>query len=139
MVVNPKTAEENDVSRESRTSKALEVVNAYLNPFYLGDFEEAKAVVSDNFVFTGPFLQVESRELFFEGAQGLRSIVRGHRLLRQWSDADSVSSVYDVNFETPAGAGSIVMSEWHVLRHDELVSGRLIFDTGAFRALVSGT
>jgi len=137
MVANPETTEEDYVSRESSASRALDVVNTYLTSFYLGDFEKAKTVVSDDFVFVGPFLQVESKALFFEGAKGLRPIVRGHRLLRQWSESNNVSSIYDVDVETPAGTGSIVMSEWHVIRNDKIVSGRLIFDTIAFRALVS--
>ncbi|HEV3267232.1 MAG TPA: hypothetical protein VGZ68_02410 [Acidimicrobiales bacterium] len=135
----PGPTNEDHVSRQSGANVTLDVVNTYLTSFYQGDFEKAKVVVSDDFVFVGPFLQVESRELFFEGAEGLRSIVRGHRLLRQWSDADNVSSIYDVTIETPAGAGSIVMSEWHVVRNDEIVSGRVIFDSAAFRALVSPT
>ncbi|HEV3187766.1 MAG TPA: hypothetical protein VGZ04_06930 [Acidimicrobiales bacterium] len=139
MVANPDTTEVDYASRESNASRALDVVNAYLTSFYSGDFEEAKTVVSDDFVFAGPFLQVESKALFFEGAQGLRPIVRGHRLLRQWTDADNVSSIYDVDFETPNGTGSIVMSEWHVIRNDEIVSGRVIFDSAAFRSLVSPT
>jgi len=124
-------------STDQRARAGLDVVNAYLTPFYLGDFEKASAVVSQDFVFVGPFLQVESREKFFKEAEGLRTIVRGHRLLKQWSDSNNVSSIYDVDFETPAGAGSLVMSEWHVLRDGELVSGRIIFDAAAFKNLVS--
>ena len=137
MIPDPlKTSQDHD-STDQRARTALDVVNNYLTSFYVGDFDEARAVVSDDFVFVGPFLQVQSKELFFEGAEGLRGIVRGHRLLKQWSDSNNVSSIYDVDFETPAGAGSIVMSEWHVLRDDELVSGRVIFDSAAFRALVT--
>ena len=34
------------------------------------------------------------------------------------------------------GAGSVVMSEWRVARDGELTSGRVMFDTAAFRDLV---
>jgi len=137
MVSHPNTCVEDENSTHGGESTALETVNTYLTSFYSGDFETATTVVSDDFVFTGPFLQVEGKEPFFTGAEGLRSIVRGHRLLRQWSDAHNVSSIYDVDFATPNGGGSIVMSEWHVVQSGALVSGRVIFDTAAFRALVA--
>lgn len=137
MVPDSVMTDEDHASIDPGASTALDVVNAYLTSFYLGDFEKARTVVSDDFVFVGPFLQVEGKELFFEGAEGLRAIVRGHRLHRQWSDSNNVSSIYDVDFETPTGARSIVMSEWHVLRDGELASGRIIFDSAAFRTLVS--
>jgi ketosteroid isomerase-like protein len=135
MIPDPAATSQDHVPTDQRA--ALDVVNAYLTSFYVGDFEQAGTVVSDDFVFVGPFLQVESKERFFEGAEGLRAIVRGHRLLKQWADSNNVSSIYDVDFVTPTGAGSIVMSEWHELRDGELVSGRIIFDSAAFRTLVT--
>ena len=137
MILDSEKSDDDQTSTHRSATAALEVVNTYLTSFYSGDFDKAGTVVSEDFVFVGPFLQVESKELFFQGAEGLRPIVRGHRLLRQWSDSNNVSSIYDVDLETPAGAGSIVMSEWHKLRDGELVSGRIIFDTAAFRTLVS--
>jgi hypothetical protein len=112
------------------------VVNAYLEGFYSGDFEAARLNVADSFSFEGPFLQVEGKDAFFAGAEGLRSIVRGHRLLRQWVDGDDVSSLYQVDLETPAGKGSVLMSEWHRVTGGQLVSGRIVFDTAVFRRLV---
>jgi hypothetical protein len=47
-----------------------------------------------------------------------------------------VSSIYEMLSETPAGAGSVVVSQWHVARDGELISGRVMFDTTAFRDLV---
>jgi hypothetical protein len=45
--------------------------------------------------------------------------------------------VYEVQIETPVGAGKVTMSEWHIVRNDQLVSGLVLFDSAAFRALVS--
>jgi hypothetical protein len=115
----------------------VELVNEYLNSFYVGDFVKAGAVVAHDFAFSGPFIQVEGKKKFLESASGLREIVRGHRLLRQWSDVNDVSSIYEVTFETPFKKGSVVMSEWHVHRAGELVSAQLFFDAAAFRDLVS--
>lgn len=118
------------------TSSPTEVVNAYLTAFYSADFATAQSLVADTFAFRGPFLQVETRQDFFNGAAGLRPIVRGHRLVRQWHDGEDVCSMYEVQIETPGTAGSVLMSEWSTVRDGQLVAARLVFDTGAFRALV---
>jgi hypothetical protein len=112
-------------------------VSAYLAAFYSGDFARARSMVATDFAFRGPFLQVEGRDAFFDGAAGLLPIVRGHRVLRQWADGDDVCSLYEVNLETSLGAGSILMSEWNTVRSGLLTSGCVVFDTAAFRALVS--
>lgn len=108
----------------------------YLQAFYSGDFDRACAVVADDFSFEGPFLQVQGKDAFFAGAEGLRRIVRGHRLLRQWEDGSDVCSVYEAQIVTPVGNGPVLMSEWHTVGDGLLTSGRVVFDTAAFRALV---
>ena len=113
-----------------------DIVNAYLTAFYSGDFETAKGFVADDFDFKGPFIQVTGRERYFTAAARLAAIVRGHSLLRQWHDGDEVSSIYDMQFETPAGKGALYASEWSQVADDKIVRGRLVFDTAAFRALV---
>jgi ketosteroid isomerase-like protein len=115
---------------------ASEVVNEYLRSFYSGDFDKAKALVSDDFHFKGPFVEATDKAAFFSSAAPLAKIVRGHRLLRQWADRGEVCSIFDVNLETPAGNGTVTMSEWHTVRDGKLNSGRVILDTAAFRALV---
>ena len=48
----------------------------------------------------------------------------------------SSAAIYDFKVATPAGAGSIAMAEWSVVRDGKLVSSRLPFDTAAFSALM---
>jgi hypothetical protein len=114
---------------------ATQVVSAYLAAFYAGDFVKARSLVAVDFSFRGPFLQVEGRDAFFDGAAGLLPIVRGHRVLRQWADGNDVCSVYEIALETSIGAGSLLMSEWNTVRSGLVTSGCVIFDTAAFRAL----
>ncbi|MGH3304266.1 MAG: nuclear transport factor 2 family protein [Streptosporangiaceae bacterium] len=121
---------------KSHPVSASHVVDQYLTAVYSGNFDQARPVVADGFSFQGPFLQVDGKEAFFEGAEGLKPIVRGHRLLRQWADGEEVCSWYEVNLETPAGSGQVLMSEWHTVRGGQLISGRVVFDTGPFRAMV---
>ncbi len=55
---------------------------------------------------------------------------------RMFVEGDEVCALYDFHIETPAGAGSVYMSEWSVVRDGKLASSRLLFDTGAFMALM---
>lgn len=112
------------------------LVNAYLNAFYSGDFDSARAVVTDEFHFTGPFVEATNREAYFASAAGLAPIVRGHQLLHQWQDGNEVCSIYDVALETPVGRGKVTMSEWHTTADEKLIAGRVILDTAALRALL---
>jgi len=117
-------------------NSASVVVDAYLHAFYSGDFAAASSVVADEFSFEGPFIKTQSKKSFFDGAEGLRAIVRGHRTLRQWVDSEDVCTIYVVTIEAPLGSGSVAMSEWHHVREGQLVSGRVFFDSAAFRDLV---
>jgi ketosteroid isomerase-like protein len=95
--------------------QAKDVVNAYLTALYGGDFERARALLAEGFSFRGPFVQADGREAFLESAEGLRRIARGHTMLRQLHDGDSVCSLYELRLETPMASGSVPMAEWHRL------------------------
>jgi hypothetical protein len=117
-------------------SEAARVVTRFLTGFYRGDFDLARSVVAEDFAFEGPFLQVTGKGAFFEGAAGLQPVVRGHRMLRQWSDGGEVCSIYEVDLVTPAGEGAVLMSEWHTVHDGILAAGRVVFDTVAFRRVL---
>ena len=118
------------------TNSPATTVNNYISAFYQGDFEGAGSFVADEFSFEGPFIKTQTKKSFFEGANGLRGIVRGHKTLRQWVDGNDVCTIYEMLLETPLGSGSITMSEWHGVRNGLLISDRLFFDSAAFRALM---
>ena len=111
-------------------------VNAYLYAFYRGDFATAKSFVAEAFRFTGPFTQSQSRDAFFASADGLASIVKGHRLAHQWSDRDEVCSVFEMKLETPMKKGAILVCEWHTLAERQLIAGRVMLDVMDFRAFL---
>ena len=117
-------------------SKAVKTFNRYLDAFCRGDVETAAAVLSDDFAFHGPILQVDNKAAFLEGAAGLGPIVRGYEMLRQWGDDNEACSIYDFLIETPKGKGAITMAEWTKVRDGTMIASRLIFDTTAFNALM---
>ena len=124
------------VAGTDRGGPAAQLVVRYLTAFYSGDFEGAEPLVAGDFSFRGPFLEVDGRAAFFEGAEGLRRIVRGHRLLRQWENGAEVCAIYEVDIETPLGAGAVLMSEWDTVHGGQIIASRVIFDSALFRALV---
>jgi ketosteroid isomerase-like protein len=115
---------------------AAEVFRAYLDRFASGDLDGAAELLADDFEFNGPMLQAQGKDAFLEGASGLKPVVRGNRMLRQWEDGEEVCSVYEFNVQTPAGAGSIPMAEWARVRDGKLVSARVLFDTAQMSALM---
>jgi len=115
---------------------ASHVVNDYLIAFWSGDFEIAQGLVADGFSFRGPLAQADDRAAFFASAAPLAPIVRGHELMRQWTEGDQVCSLYECRVESASGAGSILIAEWDTVRDDRVVAAQLVFDTAAFRALL---
>ena len=113
----------------------LRLVKEHLTAFCAGDFETVATLLADDFSFTGPLRQVDGRDEFLAGAEGLIPIMRGHRLLRQWQDGPEVCSVYELHIESPVGSGSVPMSEWDTVADGRIVTARLLYDTAAFLAL----
>ena len=113
-----------------------DVFRTYLERFTAGDTAGAAELLADDFTFTGPVLKAETKADFLAGSAALAPIVRGCVVHQQWVDGEQVCSFYDFQVETPAGAGSIPMAEWSVVRGGKLVSSRLVFDTAAMAALM---
>lgn len=114
----------------------LSLVNRYLTAFYAGSFEAAESCVADEFHFEGPFVETRGRSEFFSAAARLKAMVRGHVLQKQWEDQADICSIYDVALQTPIGTGNILMAEWNKVLNGKIMSGRLIFDSDAFRKIV---
>jgi ketosteroid isomerase-like protein len=113
-----------------------ELFETYLTRFTSGDAEGAAELLADDFTFDGPMLQAGSKAEFLAGAGTAAAMARGFKMHQQWTDADTVCSVYDFEIETPAGGGSVPMAEWSVIRDGKLVASHLIFDTAAMAALM---
>lgn len=113
-----------------------DVFRTYLERFTGGDVDGAADLLDDEFRFDGPILQAEGKAAFLAGSTAAAQIARGCVIHRQWVDGEAVCSIYDFQVETPAGAGSIPMAEWSVVRGGKLVSSRLIFDTAAMASLM---
>ena len=112
------------------------IFEQYLDRFTSGDVEGAAKLLDESFSFHGPMVQADNKADFLAGTQGLLPIVQGYEMHRVFTDGNDVCAIYDFKVETPAGAGSIPMTEWSVVRNGKLVSSQLLFDTAAFAALM---
>src|SRR6516225_194366 len=113
-----------------------EIFRTYLERFSLGDTDGAAELLADDFTFAGPILEATGKADFLAGSATAAAMARGCEIHRQWVDGDTVCSFYDFKVETPAGAGSIPMAEWCVIRGGKLVSSQLIFDSAEMAALM---
>jgi YHS domain-containing protein len=55
------------------------------------------------------------------------------RILRQWEDDDEVCSLYPFDVQAPAGAASLLVSEWNTVRDGKVASSLMVFDTDTFQ------
>jgi hypothetical protein len=117
-------------------SGAASVVVDYLTAFTAGDMDRARSLVSEDFSFRGPRGGTEGRDEFFAAATWIGPYLRGVRILRQWEDGDDVSSLYEYDLGTKAGAASIRISEWSTVRDGQLTSALAVFDTAGARDAV---
>ncbi len=127
-----------DQSTQSQPAQptAAATVCAYLDAFYRGDLSAARSHLADDLSFSGPFVQVDDGDAFLASAKPLAAMVHGHRILEQCDDGERVSTLYEMNLRTPAGSGSVLVSEWNTVRDGRVASAKLVFDTAAFRSLM---
>jgi hypothetical protein len=115
-----------DGSREQRPS---EIVTRFLSSYHGGRIADARAMITEDFSFRAPLVDEGSQEVFFAGAEEKSALVRDFRVLRQWEDGDDISTLYEIEIETEAGAASMLMHEWHHIRDGSIDSTVMVFDT----------
>jgi ketosteroid isomerase-like protein len=120
--------------RRAMTNAAI--FRSYLERFARGDIDGAAELLADDFIFKGPILQSSTKAAFLSGSATAAAMARGCEIHHQWTDGDTVCSIYDFKVETPAGSGAIPMAEWSEIRGGKLVSSHLIFDTAELAALM---
>ena len=112
------------------TSAAL--VTAFLQAFMSGDIDKASGMVSEDFSFRAPLHQGEGgKGAYFAGADRKTRFIRAFRILRQWAQGDDVCTVSELDIQTPEGAATMAMSEWHTVHAGRGRSTYMVFDSAA--------
>jgi SnoaL-like domain len=118
---------------------ALSAVDRFLTAFYAGDIDAARETITPDFTLDGPFASANSADELFRLAEGVLRIVRGHKVLRHVVEDGTVAVLYDLMLQGPAGQGALTVSGWFTTVDGHVSSGRLIYDSAAFDAIVSSS
>lgn len=118
---------------------AQAVAERFFAAFYSGDVDAARETITEDFTLAGPFASARSADELFHLGQGLLRIVRGHHVLRWVVDGDNVAALYEIMLQGPAGVSPLTTAGWFTVVEGRVSSGRLIYDSAAFDAIVSGS
>lgn len=104
-----------------------------------GDIDRARRMVSEDFSFQAPLHEGHgSKSAYFAGAEEKTRFIHAFRILRQWADGDDVSTVYELDIQTPEGTATMAMSEWHTVHAGLVTSTYMVFDSSASAARLLG-
>lgn len=121
------------------SNRAAQIVTEFLHEFMTGSIEKASHMVRDDFWFRAPLHEGRGDKAgYFAGAQRKMQYIRALRILRQWADGDDVSTVYELDIATPAGAATMAVSEWHRVEDGRLASTFMVFHGSAPAARLLG-
>lgn len=115
-----------------------ESVDRFFTGFYAGDAAATREGITDDFTLIGPFVAANSAAEFFQLAQGLLQIVRGHRVLRWVIEGSTVAALYEIDLQGPGGVAPLTTAGWFDVGEDgRLIGGQLLYDRKAFDAIVT--
>lgn len=118
--------------RADDPSSPAAIVTSCLTAYLSGEIAKAQSLVRDDFSFRAPLMETgATKDVYFAGSDQKTQYIQDFRILRQWQDADEVATVYEIDVQTPAGAASMLMHEWHTVRAGKIASTVMIFDTAA--------
>jgi hypothetical protein len=85
----------------------------------------------------GPFATAHNADEFFQVAEGLLKIVRGHKVSRSIAHGNDIAAPYEITREGQTGPGSLTIGGWFTTAGERVFSGQLIYDSAAFDVIVS--
>lgn len=111
-------------------TNSTDIVRRYIEAFDKRDMATARALLRDDFKFTGAIMTANGADQFFEMVAGMpdgtRTVTR-----RMLADGDSV--VHEFFFELPGAAGvSVPMCEIFDVADGKIAACNLYFDTAKF-------
>jgi hypothetical protein len=116
---------------------AQTAVERFFTAYYAGDVEGARNTLTDDFSLFGPFATCRNPEEFFELAQGLMHIVRGHNVLRWVIEGNNVSALYEIMIQGRTGVHPLTTGGWFTVTDGRVSSGTLLYDSEAFHTILA--
>ena len=107
--------------------KPTDLVRKYYSAFDAHDFAKARAVLRDDFRFSGPMMQPESPEELFDKMKGFDCEFK-NQLVHVVETGETVGALVDCVFRRPFQA-TVRMSEWFTITDGKIASSILVYDT----------
>ena len=102
----------------------LEIAEAYLARFCAGDVDGLAELLTEDFVFAGPFVQADGAETYLAALRTDPPVGYSAEILHTFEDGDRVNLIY--RFSKPGA--SAIMSQLFEVRGDAVARSLLIFD-----------
>lgn len=112
-------------------AQAREIVERYMNDYYSGNAQGARAFLAKGLRCGGPGAHFESADAFIRGSAHAATALRGHEIKKVFVDGHDVCVFFDalVNHQVERMA----MVSWYRVDEGRIVSIHTLFDTGPFR------
>jgi ketosteroid isomerase-like protein len=90
-------------------------------------------LVHHDVVFKGPAMQAHGAAQYIAMNEQLLGFHAGTKMLQQFTNGESVCSIYDLNMSTPAG-GSLLLTiaDWITVKDGKIAEQRIYFDPREF-------
>lgn len=119
--------------QKENTMKNQEVVKKFLAGFNdPSKIQASLALLADDYQFTNPMVQLQSKAEFVALAQEMGQILTGVHLIRSAEDGDWVAIFYEFKSSIP-GLESNMATEWFRLKDGIIQESHLVYDASEWR------
>jgi ketosteroid isomerase-like protein len=109
-------------------SSALTLATAFLDAWTAGDFEQARALLADDFAFDGPVAHYRSADEFLTGSKGFVDQIRpSWTRIAAFGDDREALLLYDLHFRN---GQPMRIADHHIVRDGRIRQERILFDRG---------
>ena len=114
-------------------TNSLEIVNRYYDASNKKDANAAGMLMTDDFVFIGPLMQVVGKASNVELLKKFLPMHVEMRIYKQFVNGDDVCSIHDLVVRNPAGGNIIMpMAEWIHVRDGKIAKQTIYYDPREF-------
>lgn len=118
-------------------SPSREIVERYMDAYYSGNVQDARAFLAEDLHCTGPGMHFRSADAFIRGSAHAAKALRGYEVKKTFVDGNDVCVFFDVLLDHEVQRMPTV--NWYRLDRDRIASIHSLFDTGPFRPPTSAS
>ena len=109
-------------------AKPTELVNQFYDAWNKKDLNAMANLLSDNAVYEGPLVTWKGKNEYLEGAKQILPGFGGMKVLKQFSDGNSVCYIMDLKINTPDGPITCHISEVDEVSNGKIVGSKTYYD-----------